>query len=194
MAGVPVGTAGAEFREQERGLQIFEASFSADAFPDAIARRAGYGKAKGSRHGCKRQALCIRQSQDFLVEIAGQKHRRKRSEPEVSSDFSPETRLPAVNFQLLGFPKGYGRNCGRSMNYFVCGSVFRHEIKLAVFPFAVIRQSINGQAQTWQHFVVNDVVHEYRIGVERFLVQDDAFGKCLFFANRLCPVEVRHSL
>ena len=46
-----------------------------------------------------------------------------------------------------------------------------------------VRQTIDCQAQIGQHFIVNNIVEENGIRIERFLSQDDTIGECLVVAD-----------
>lgn len=53
--------------------------------------------------------------------------------------------------------------------------------------FARARQAVNRQVETRQYRVVDDVVQEYRIGIEGVLVENDAVRVRLFLADGFAP-------
>ena len=53
-----------------------------------------------------------------------------------------------------------------------------------------VRQTIDCQAQIRKNFIVDDVVEEYGIRIERFFSQNDTIGECLVVADGTALIDV----
>ena len=98
---------------------------------------------------------------------------------------APERRLPAVHFELLGIELGCGKR-GIGLSCLV-GDVFGSHLELAFALVGSVREAVYGQAQVRQHLVIDDVVEEYGIRVERVLRQDYTVIECAVFADSGVP-------
>ena len=102
---------------------------------------------------------------------------------EVAFDLLPGACCPAVNIQLIR-TKSRNRHCRIGTNNFIRSNIFRTQLEFASFTLTRLGQSIDCQAKVRKNIVINDIVKEYRVRIERFLAQDDAIIKCFFVANR----------
>ncbi len=101
---------------------------------------------------------------------------------EIAPELFPEARFPAVYIQLVRVEYSDRHRC-ISSNDLIGRNIFRAQLKLASLAFAGFSQTIDREAQVRQDIVINDIVKEYRVRIERFLGQDDAVVKGLFVAN-----------
>lgn len=107
-------------------------------------------------------------------------------ETDIAPDLLPPARLPAVNLELLGIERRLGqRGVGRQR--LVRRNILGKQLELVVLAFRRRRQTIDGETQVRQHFVIDDVIEENGIRVEGFFRQDDALIKGFVAANGSGP-------
>jgi hypothetical protein len=90
------------------------------------------------------------------------------SKTEITLYLLPETRFPTVDIQLVRI-KRCNRHRSVGSNDFVRRYIFWPQFKFASFAVARLCQPINGQAKVGKNVVINDIVKEYRVRIERFL-------------------------
>ena len=104
------------------------------------------------------------------------------SEPEVAFDLFPKAVFPAIYIQLIWIQSRDGhRRIGP--NHFICRNIFRTQLEFSLLAFAGLSQAIDCEAKVRKNVVINNVVKEYRVRIERILGQDDAIIKCFIVAN-----------
>ena len=110
------------------------------------------------------------------------------SEADVALDLLPERGLPPVDLELVGIENRDWHSRIRS-DRVIGGNVFRTQLKPALLTFAGGCQPVYFEAQVGQHLVINDVVEEYGIRIERIFRQDHAVIKGFaLVANGVCPI------
>ena len=114
------------------------------------------------------------------------------SETKVSQKFSPDAGFPAIDLYVIWIEYRDGHR-SRGFNFFV-SRIFRSQFHIRFAAFAGSNQTINGETQIGKHIVIDDVVKEDGIGIERILGQDDAIVERLLFANDSAPVETADTL
>lgn len=103
---------------------------------------------------------------------------RSELEAEVSPELAPPRRLPAIHFQVLRIQRG-NRHSRIGAQRLVGCRVIRANLESAVAPVGRAGQAIDLEAQEWQDFIVDDVLEEHGIWVERVFRQDDAVVESL---------------
>jgi hypothetical protein len=110
----------------------------------------------------------------------------RKLKAEVAFDLLPETGFPAVDIKLIRIERRDRHRRIRS-NDLIGRNILRPQIELALFALTRICQSIDCQAQVRQDVVINNIVKEYGVRIERFLGQYDAVIKGFIVANGSIP-------
>ena len=103
-----------------------------------------------------------------------------------SFHLTPERRLPAFDFQLLGIEL-YRRQRRIGADLLGATSVFGPQFEPALPPVRCSGQAVYGETQVGQDPVIDDIVEKYGIRVEGLLRQDDAIIKWPVLADNDLP-------
>lgn len=105
---------------------------------------------------------------------------------EVALDLLPDTRLPAVYIQLVRVEYGHRhrRVCADDL---IGRNIFRAQLKAAFSRFRRFGEPVDFQTQIGKNVIINDIVKEHGVRVERFLVQYDAVVECFVVADEPVP-------
>ena len=109
-------------------------------------------------------------------------------ETDIAPDLLPQARLPPVYLELLGVQVRFG-NRGIGRCWLIGSNVFGEQFEPVVFAFRRCRQTIHGETQVRQHFIIDDVIEKNGVRVEGFFRQDDAIIKGFVAANGSGPSE-----
>ena len=109
-------------------------------------------------------------------------HGLRKLEAEVAFDLLPETGFPTVDIKLIRIERR-DRHCRICSNNVIGRDILRPQIEFAPLALTRLCQSIDRQTQVRQNIVINDVVKEYGVRVERFLGQYDAVIKGFIVTN-----------
>lgn len=101
---------------------------------------------------------------------------RDRLEAEIALDLLPQAGLPAVDVELIGI-KGCDWHRRVRADYLIRRYIFRAQIKPPGFLLARVGKPINGKTQIRQYIVIDDIVQEHGVRIERVLGQNDAIIK-----------------
>ena len=102
-------------------------------------------------------------------------------EADVALELSPEGGFPTVYFQLFGVQDS-NRHCCRGQHC-VVGRIVGPQFHFLTPAVGRVGQSVDGQAEIRQHIIVNNVIKEYGVRIEGFLVQNDTIGEYLFVTD-----------
>lgn len=112
-----------------------------------------------------------------------------RLESDITLDFFPPTRLPAVHIELIRIERS-NRHSRIGFHGFVSGDVFRPQLESTIFRIAGFGQAIDGQSQAGKYIVVDNIVEEHGLRVERLRRQDYAIVKAFVFTDGPNPTGI----